>query len=166
MLVSVGGPPTGAVLETDAGRTGGTAFESIFVGTLRLLRTVAAELPEGGAMALVLSTSVREPLANLAISNGLRPGLAMTAKTLAAELGPKGIRVVSVLPGAFATDRMVELTGGSGERTARARGRHSAGPDGRVRTSSAGWPRSCCLPAASYLTGTMISVDGGTVHGL
>jgi len=46
----------------------------------------------------VLSRSVRAPLANLAISNGLRPGLAMIAKTLADELGPGGVRVNGLLP--------------------------------------------------------------------
>src|SRR6266700_2281057 len=91
MLVSVGGPPTGTVLDT-ALSAWETAFESIFLGTLRLVRRIAGELADGGAIALVLSTSVREPLENLAISNGLRPGLAMVAKMLAGELGPRGVR--------------------------------------------------------------------------
>jgi 3-oxoacyl-[acyl-carrier protein] reductase len=164
MLVSVGGPPTGPVLETDVDAWR-DAFESIFVGTLRLLRAVAVELSEGGALALVLSTSVREPLANLAISNGLRPGLAMTAKTLAGEVGPRGIRVVSLLPGAFATDRMVELLGGS---TSALHGRVAGIPLGRMgEPEEFGRVAAFVLsPAASYVTGTIISVDGGTVHGL
>ncbi|HEX5402982.1 MAG TPA: SDR family oxidoreductase [Pseudonocardiaceae bacterium] len=163
LLVSVGGPPFGSALDTSLGDWE-QAFGSVFLGTLRLLRTVAAELSDGGAMALVLSTSVREPLGNLAISNGLRPGLAMTAKTLADELGPRGIRVVSLLPGAVATERLAGLLADPAALEARAATiplRRVAEPDefGRVAAF-------VLSPAASYLTGTVISVDGGAVRGL
>jgi hypothetical protein len=133
LLVSVGGPPAGTVLGTDL-EDWAQAYESVFVGTLRLLRTVAAELGDGGAMAPVLSTSVREPLDNLAISNGLRPGLAMTAKTLATELGPRHPR------GEPAAWRGGHRAAGRPDvgpgRTGQASGDHSAAPDrrtGRVR---------------------------------
>jgi 3-oxoacyl-[acyl-carrier protein] reductase len=134
------------------------------MGTLRLVRTVSAELTDGGAIALVLSTSVREPLADLAISNGLRPGLAMVAKNLADELGPRGIRVVSLLPGAIATDRLAGLLANPTALAARAGTiplRRIGEPDefGRVAAFA-------LSPAASYLTGTVVSVDGGAVHGL
>jgi 3-oxoacyl-[acyl-carrier protein] reductase len=164
MLVSVGGPPSGTVLGTGLDAWQG-AFDSIFVGTLRLLRAVAEKLSDGGALALVLSTSVREPLANLAVSNGLRPGLAMTAKALAGELGPRGIRVVSLLPGAFATDRMLQLVGGNADAL---RGRVQGVPLGRLgEPDEFGRVAAFVLsPAASYLTGTVVSIDGGVVHGL
>jgi 3-oxoacyl-[acyl-carrier protein] reductase len=141
------------------------AFDSVFVGALRLLRTVADALPDGGAMALVLSTSVREPLANLAISNGLRPGLAMTAKALAGELGPRNVRVVSLLPGAFATDRMLQLVGDDPDAM---RDRVAGVPLRRLGTPEEfGRVAAFVLsPAASYLTGTVVSIDGGAVHGL
>lgn len=163
LMVSVGGPPTGGALDTDldAWRS---SFESVFLGTLRLVRTIVAELGEGAAIALVLSTSVREPLPNLAISNGLRPGLAMTAKSLAVELAPRGIRVVSLLPGAVATERMASLLGseeGAAARAATIPLRRIADPAefGRVAAFA-------LSPAASYLTGTIISVDGGAMHAL
>lgn len=164
MLVSVGGPPTGTVLGTDLD-TWRQAFDSVFVGTLRLLRTVADALPDDGAMALVLSTSVREPLSNLAVSNGLRPGLAMTAKTLADELGPRGIRVVNLLPGGFATDRMLHLVGDDPDAM---RGRVAGVPLGRLgEPDEFGRVAAFVLsPAASYLTGTTVSIDGGAVRGL
>ena len=77
-----------------------TAFGSVFLGAVRLAREIGSALGEGGSLALVLSSSVRAPLADMAISNGLRPGLAMVAKTLADELGPRGVRVNGLLPGA------------------------------------------------------------------
>jgi 3-oxoacyl-[acyl-carrier protein] reductase len=163
MLVSVGGPAMGNVLGTDLDDWT-RAYDSVFLGTLRLLRTVSAELGDGGAIALVLSTSVREPLDNLAISNGLRPGLAMVAKDLAREVGPRGIRVVSLLPGAVATDRLAGLLANPDALAARAATiplRRVAEPDefGRVAAF-------VLSPAASYMTGVTVSVDGGATRGL
>ena len=113
-LISVGGPPGGPALamDDDAWRA---AFESVFLGAVRLSRVIAAELPEGGALAFVLSSSVRIPIPGLALSNGLRPGLAGWAKTLADELGPRGVRVNSLLPGKIATGRVRELDARRGD---------------------------------------------------
>ena len=91
------------------------AFESVFLGAVRVAREVAARLETGGAIAFVLSSSVRSPLPNLAVSNGLRPGLAMVAKTLADELGPRGIRVNGLLPGRVGTERVAELDEATGD---------------------------------------------------
>lgn len=166
-LVSVGGPPTGQVSEVgdDAWRS---AFESVFLGAVRLCREVAAELGEGGSIALVLSSSVRAPVGNLAISNGLRPGLAMAAKTLADEIGPRGVRVNGLLPGRVGTERVAELDASTGDARA-ARERALAGiplarygePEefGRVATF-------LLSPASSYLTGVMLPVDGGMSRSL
>ncbi|HEX6360955.1 SDR family oxidoreductase [Actinophytocola sp.] len=160
LLVSVGGPPAGTVIEaTD--EQWRAAFESVFLGAVRLARTVAASLGTGGSIAFVLSSSVRVPLGNLGISNGLRPGLAMVAKSMATELGPRGIRVNGLLPGRIATDRMtyldaqVTLEQREASRAAIPLGRYGE-PDefGRVAAF-------VLSPAASYLTGTMIQVDGG-----
>ena len=78
----------------------------MFLGAVRIAREVCAELGPGGSVAFVLSSSVRSPLPGLAISNGLRPGLAMVAKTLADELGPRGVRVNGLLPGRIGTERV------------------------------------------------------------
>ena len=98
----MGGPPKGPVSEiTDQQWT--EAFGAVFLGAVRLAREIGGALPHGGALALVLSSSVRAPLADMAISNGLRPGLAMVAKTLADELGPAGVRVNGLMPGRVST---------------------------------------------------------------
>ncbi|MGW4893815.1 SDR family oxidoreductase [Kitasatospora sp. NPDC004240] len=167
VLISVGGPQAGTVLDTaeDAWRG---AFDSVFLGALRIARTAAAALGEGGVIGFVLSGSVREPIAGLGISNGLRPGLAMAAKALADELGPRGIRVVGLLPARIDTDRVRELDALGGDAEA-ARAHHSAAiPLGRYGTPEEFGRAAAFLlsPAASYLTGVMLPVDGGALRGL
>jgi 3-oxoacyl-[acyl-carrier protein] reductase len=166
-LLSVGGPPPGTPLSvTD--EQWAAAFNSVFLGSVRAARTVAAALGDGGAIALVLSTSVRAPVANLAISNGLRPGLAMVAKDLADQLGPRGIRVLSLLPGRILTDRSAELFA-AGPDPERARADAAAAIPLRRIGDPAEFGRVAAFalsPAASYLTGVVLPVDGGVLRAL
>jgi 3-oxoacyl-[acyl-carrier protein] reductase len=165
-LISVGGPKPGPVIDItdDDWRTG---FETVFLGPLRVARAVAAGLgEEGGSMVFVLSSSVKQPVDGLATSNGLRPGVAMTAKTMADELGPRGIRVNGLLPGRIDTDRVRELDAlsGRGEKARR-------DFEGRIPLRRYGEPvefgRAAAFllsPAASYITGVMLPVDGGMIR--
>ncbi|MCU1672309.1 MAG: short-chain dehydrogenase/reductase [Frankiales bacterium] len=159
-LVSVGGPPAGAALSL-SDEQWHSAFDSVFLGAVRLSRAVVDALPaSGGALAFVLSTSVKAPVPGLAASNGLRPGLAMLAKTMADELGPRGVRVNGLLPGRVLTDRLREL------------GMDPADVGGiplRRFGDPAEFGRVAAFllsPAASYVTGTMVPVDGGAVRAL
>lgn len=166
ILVSVGGPPHGFVADnTDAQWE--AAFESVFLGAVRLARTAAAELEEGGVIGFVLSGSVHEPIPGLTISNGLRPGLAGFAKSLADELGPRGIRVVGLLPARIDTDRVRELDSMSADPEATRAANESRIPLRRYgRPEEFGRTGAFLLsPAASYLTGIMVPVDGGMRHG-
>lgn len=161
LLVSVGGPPAGSVTAVPDEQWR-DAFESVFLGAVRLAREVAAELPAGGSIAFVLSTSVHVPIGELGISNGLRPGLAMVAKSLADELGPRGVRVNGLLPGRIATDRLTYLQSRS---TPEARAAALAAIPLRRAGEPAEFGRVAAFvlsPAASYVTGAMIPVDGGT----
>jgi 3-oxoacyl-[acyl-carrier protein] reductase len=166
-LISVGGPAPGTALEAseDDWRA---AVDSVLLGTLRLVKALVPHLGDGAAIGLVLSTSVREPVPYLAISNGLRPGLAMTAKSLADELGPRGIRVFGLLPGRIATDRILEIDERSGDAEAARQRSEAAIPLRRYgRPEEFGRVAAFALsPAASYLTGVMIPVDGGALRSL
>ncbi|MBP0450137.1 SDR family oxidoreductase [Kitasatospora sp. RG8] len=167
VLISVGGPQAGPVttVPEEAWRD---AFESVFLGALRIARAAAAALGEGGVIGFVLSGSVRQPIPGLGVSNGLRPGLAMAAKSLADELGPRGIRVVGLLPARIDTDRVRELDALGGDADA-ARAQHSAAiPLGRYGTPEEFGKVAAFLlsPAASYLTGVMVPVDGGALRTL
>lgn len=166
-LISVGGPARGTVAEkTD--EQWREAFETIFLGTVRLARTVAGALTHGGAIALVLSSSARSPVPGLGLSNALRPGLAGAAKDLADELGARDIRVVGLLPGRILTDRNRELFAATGD-AGKARAEAEASiPLGRLG-DPAEFGRVAAFvlsPAASYLTGLTIPVDGGALRAL
>src|SRR4051812_37373433 len=162
-LISVGGPPgTDALGATD--EQWRDAFESVLLGAVRMARATVPHLGEGTAIGLVLSTSVKQPIGGIEISNGLRPGLAMWAKQLADELGPRGIRVFSLMPGRILTDRMTSLMPDPAACDRLAQSiplRRMGDPEefGRVAAF-------LLSPAASYLTGLAMPVDGGALRPL
>jgi 3-oxoacyl-[acyl-carrier protein] reductase len=162
VLVSTGGPPAGNTLDISDEQWAG-AFQTVFLGALRIARSAARVLPPGGVIGFVLSTSVKTPLSRLAVSNGLRPGLAMVAKTLADELGPAGIRVLGLMPGRISTARSVELDAGAPGRREAA----EASIPLRRYGDPAEFGRVAAFllsPAASYLTGLVVPVDGGALR--
>lgn len=167
-LISVGGPPAGSVMDTDEEAWRG-AFESVFLAALRVSKAVvrhgtASDL----VIAWVLSTSVKTPMPGLATSNGLRPGLAMLVKQLADELGPDGTRVIGLLPGRIETERVRYLDSLKDDPEAARRSAEAAIPLRRSgQPEEFGRVAAFVLsPAASYLTGSVISVDGGAQRGL
>jgi 3-oxoacyl-[acyl-carrier protein] reductase len=107
---------------------------------------------------------VKTPLTGLEISNGLRPGLAMWLKDLADGLGPRGIRTFGLMPGSVLTDRIRELTPDAAAQSRVAE---------RIPLRRLGEPAEfgrvaafLLSPAASYVSGTVIPVDGGALRSL
>lgn len=162
-LISVGGPPgTDALGASD--EQWRSAFESVFLGAVRTARALLPHLGSGAAVGLVLSTSAKSPISGIEISNGLRPGLAMWAKQVADEFGPRGVRVFSLLPGRLLTDRMTSLMPDPADRE-----RLAATIPLRRMGEPAEFGRVAAFllsPAASYLTGLVVPVDGGALRAL
>lgn len=162
VLISVGGPPAADLIAVDDD-TWRREFETLVVGAFRVIRIAQPHLSADAAIGLVLSSSVRNPIAGLGISNVLRPALAMAVKSLADELGPRGVRVVGLVPGTILTDRVRELShlDPAGDLGADV-------PLGRPGTPEEfGRVAAFVLsPAASYVTGSLVTIDGGRVRSL
>jgi 3-oxoacyl-[acyl-carrier protein] reductase len=159
-----GGPPRGNALEL----TDDTVDEAVELLLRSVIRLTNLCLPylgksKGGRVINITSSTVREPVDNLALSNIVRPGVIGWAKSLARDVGPQGITVNSIAPGRIDTERLKEVY-----------------PDGPTEADLAsiplrrlGEPREvgdvvCFLASdrASYVTGTVIPLDGGLTRSL
>jgi 3-oxoacyl-[acyl-carrier protein] reductase len=159
-----GGPPAGPALSVDD-ESLEDALELLLFSAVRLTNLCLPHLrkSKAGRIINITSSSVREPIDNLALSNAVRPGLVGWAKTLSRELGPEGITVNSIAPGRIETERLAELY------QTRAREADLA----QIPLGRFGKPEEVAAvvaflasDAAAYITGTVIPVDGGAGHGL
>ena len=160
-----GGPPGGAATAATDERLE-AAYELLLLPAVRLVRTCLPYLRESpaGRILFITSTTVLEPVPNLALSNAFRPGLTGWAKSLSRELGPTGITVNCVAPGRIDTPRLVELYGPAGPPAEEL----SAIPLGRLGTPREFGDVVCFLASgrASAVNGTTVLVDGGGSRGL
>lgn len=171
-LISAGSPaPASPMTATDAAWR--QAFETVFLGGLRVARaaasaTTATDRPTGTGCSIVfvLSTSALSPITGLALSNGLRPGLAMVVKDLADEIGPQGTRVNGILPGRVNTDNVFTQDARSGNPETVRRRREAIVPLRRYGEPAEFGRLAAFLlsPAASYITGSLIPLDGGALR--
>ena len=162
-LINHWAPPSGGALEiTDQALT--ATVDLGLAAVVRLLRDLGGALPEGAAMLVVGSVTVREPADSLVGSNLSRPGVWGYVKQLSRPLGERGVRVNMILPGAFATERLRELSGGVAGDSAFVQDV----PLGRAgRPEEFGRTVAFLLsPAASYTTGSAVVVDGGSSRSL
>ncbi len=166
---NTGGPP-GGPLVTAPPQALLDAFRQHVIATQIMVTTIAPGMMERrwGRVINVLSTSVRVPIAGLGVSNTMRAAMAAHAKTLSLELAPYGITVNNVLPGYTRTDRLMELAKQSAERTGTSAQAIEeqwlkAVPMGRFgeATELAETIAFLASPAASYITGQSLAVDGG-----
>jgi 3-oxoacyl-[acyl-carrier protein] reductase len=170
-----GGPPGGTFADFDDAAWQ-RAFDLLLLNVVRMTRAALPYLRASGCGRIVniASSSVKEPIPGLILSNSLRAGVVGLAKTLADELAPDQITVNNVLPGRILTDRLrgpfigpARQAGIDVDELARAEVAREV-PLGRVGEPAdlAGLVAFLCSPAASYLTGVTIAVDGGRMRAI
>jgi len=172
LLVNTGGPPQGSFATLDE-----AAWERAIAGTLlssiRLIRAALPHLREGQdpAIAVILSSSVREPIPGLVTSNVLRPGLVGLIKSLVGEIAP--IRINGVAPGRFDTERVRDIDATRAAETGLSFEAVREQMRGRIPLGRYGDPDEIgrviaflLSPAASYLDGVILAVDGGMMRSL
>ena len=172
LVVNSGGPPPGRFEELDEAAWA-AAIDGTLWSAIRLLRAALPHLREGRdpAILIVLSSSVREPIPGLTTSNVLRPGLAGLIKSMVEEIVP--VRINGLAPGRFATDRIAQLD------AARARSTNLSVEEiqrrtiGEIPLGRYGDPLEfgrlatfLLSPAASYVTGAIVPIDGGMIRAL
>ena len=173
LVNNAGGPPGGAILEADE-MDFIRAFGRLLMAPHLLVKLLVPGMKASGYGRIinVVSTSVREPLPNLGVSNTVRGATAAWAKTLAKEL-PAGITINNVLPGATATERLEKLELANAERTGRTLEQVRADmvktiPEGRVAEAQevAALIAFLASPAAAYIRGQSIAADGGRLNAI
>ncbi len=173
LVNNTGGPKAGPLLE--AGEEALLeAFGRHVLAAQRLVRLVLPGMigVDYGRIINVVSTSVREPIPNLGVSNTVRAAVAAWAKTLSKEL-PPGVTINTVLPGYTDTERLSSLAEATAERTARTADEVRSGWLAAVPERRIGRPEELgaviaflASPAASYVRGVTLPVDGGRLNGI
>jgi 3-oxoacyl-[acyl-carrier protein] reductase len=166
LVVSTGGPPAFADPLAPAIAEWRSAYASLLLGTIALVRAAVPGMAARGwgRVLSVSSVVAREPSPSLVLSAGHRAGLIAALKTIAGQVAADGVTVNSVLPGRIATDRLVENFGSLDAASEAARADTPAGRLGTVDELAAAAVFLCSAPAA-YITGTTLRVDGGLSRG-
>lgn len=171
LVTNCGGPPSGE-FEKLTPEDWQKAFDLMVMSAVNLIRMALPilRLSEKPAILAITSVSIKQPVEGLMLSNAVRMAVAGMVKTLAEELGPKGIRVNAILPGFTRTERVTYVIKQQAETSNRSvqeilKARTATIPLGRM-----GEPEEfgrvaafLCSPAASYIHGAMIPVDGGAI---
>ena len=174
LVSNVGGPPAGdfgAFEDPEWER----AFDLIVMSAIRLVREVLPHMRRrgGGRILFILSSSVREPIDHLILSNVMRPAVAGLSKSLARELAGEQILVNAIAPGTILTDRVRELRAAAAEREGISLEDSIARAGQEIPMGRLGEPEEFAAlaaflasPEASYLTGGFYAVDGGRLRGI
>jgi len=174
LFANTGGPPAGDALSFDDDGWQ-RAFDLLLLSVVRTVRLVVPSMQQrgGGAILIGTSSSVKEPIPNLALSNVLRSAVTSLAKTLSLELAPSKIRVNTLIPGRIETDRLRQLDEISARRAQTPLAEHRRQMMATVPLGRYGAPEEfgrmaafLLSDAASYVTGSNVQVDGGAMKGM
>jgi len=169
LVLNAGGPPPGRILDLDDKRWH-EAFQLLLLGPLRLARLVLPGMAERGfgRVVFVTSTAVRQPQPDLAASVVLRSAVTAAAKLLSQEFAAAGVTVNCVAPGATATERRQQILESRAQASGRAYSEIDADDAASIPAGRAGEPAEIgaavaflASAAASYVNGTVLTVDGG-----
>ncbi len=174
LLVNAGGPPAGNFQDfndTDWEE----AFNLSLLSVVRMIRAVLPEMTKNqlGSILTITASSIKEPIDNLILSSVFRSGVASLVKSLANELGDKGIRINNIIPGRIDTDRVRSLDNIAAKRESKSideiiSNQHHGIPLGRYGTIEEFGAVAAFLLSdkASYMTGTSVLVDGGKIRSM
>lgn len=174
LINNTGGPPGGPAHSADAAAFESTFRQHLLAGQV-LLQAVLPGMREArfGRLVNVISTSVKEPIPGLGVSNTVRAAVAAWAKTLSGELAADGITVNSVLPGYTRTARLSGLLSAQSQKSGRSEEELAKEMAAAVPARRFGEPGEVaamiaflCTPAAAYVNGVSIAVDGGRTRAL
>ncbi len=174
LVNNTGGPPAGRAIDSDVAAYL-DAFHRHLLANHLLVRAVLPGMQgaQWGRIVNVISTSVKEPIINLGVSNTIRGAVASWAKTLSRELAPYGITVNNVLPGYTRTQRLEQILDDRATSTGKAREAVAATmlstvPVGRFAEAAeiASAIAFLASPAAAYITGVSLAVDGGRMQSI
>lgn len=174
LINNTAGPPGGPA-HSAAADAYLTVFQQHLIANQTLLQAVLPGMraAQWGRVVNVISTSVKEPIANLGVSNTIRGAVANWAKTLASELGPSGITVNNVLPGYTRTQRLEQILDERAAATGKPRAEIAQGMLATVPAARFAEPEEIaaaiaflCSPQAGYINGVNLPVDGGRTRSL
>ncbi len=167
LFVNAGGPPPGEFSDI-SDEQWNSSFDLTLMSAVWLTRFALPLLEKSNNPSILYSTSisVKQPIENLLLSNSIRPAVIGLMRTLADEIGTKGIRVNAVCPGYIYTQRVEELLEADEESSKSAI--ESNIPIGRIGTPEE-YGKVCTFllsPVAGYIHGTSLLVDGGLYRGM
>ena len=174
LVTNSGGPPAGAASGFDDAAWQ-NAFELLLLSVVRTVRVVrpTMEARGGGSILMLTSLSVRNPIANLGLSNVIRASVSALAKTLADEFAAKKIRVNQLIPGRIATERLAYLDEANAKKAGISLEDQRKRSIGTIPMGRYGDPEEFARAAAfllsdaaSYITGATLQVDGGAIRSI